>query len=168
MAKVGKSEDCRSTIIYSGDSTVPFRISDPGYIPPLQQILKTLQVEIAMREHETAALVSQNANCKASCAGACRERKLQPCSGELAPEDSPGTSAGHRLRRSSELDRGDRQCGLAADRSGLAGGQAPLGQAVGGRRSVPVDGSLAGQVVRMDGIEATRQITSSRRRASSY
>ena len=39
---------------------MPYQIPDPGYIPRLQQILETLQAEIAEREEATTALARQN------------------------------------------------------------------------------------------------------------
>ena len=115
---------------------MPYQISDPGDIPRLQQILNTLQAEIAEREQATAALARQNA----ALYGELRRR--------LAESESFNRVLVSLLQKTVLEQVLDIVCAeaqsligatgsamLAADRSGLAGGQASLGQAVGGRRT---------------------------------
>ena len=125
-----------SVIISAGECTMPYQIPDPVDIPRLQQVLDALQAEIDEREQrDGGAGAPERRTVWRAATAAGRERELQPRPGELAPEDGAGPGAGHRLHRSPGVDRGDRQRGLAADRSVLAGGQAPPGQAAGGHRT---------------------------------
>ena len=112
---------------------MPYQIPDPIDIPRLQQILDALQAEIDEREQATTALGKANAELytklqrrlaesESSDRVACFQKTVLDQVLDIVCTEAPG------------LDRGDRRRGLAADRSGLAGSQAPLGQAFGGRR----------------------------------
>jgi signal transduction histidine kinase len=128
---------------------MPYQISDPGYIPRLQQILSTLQAEIAEREQATAALARQNAELY----GELRRR--------LAESESFNRVLVSLLQKTVLEQVLDIVCAEAQSLIGATGSaillltdqawlevRHRLGKPLAGVEPVPVDGSLAGQVVR--------------------
>ena len=128
---------------------MPYQISDPGYIPRLQQILNTLQAEIAEREEATAALARQNAELY----GELRRR--------LAESESFNRVLVSLLQKTVLEQVLDIVCAEAQSLIGATGSaillltdqawlevKHRLGKPLAAVAPVPVDGSLAGQVVR--------------------
>jgi len=128
---------------------MPYQISDPGYIPRLQQILNTLQAEIAEREEATAALARQNAELY----GELRRR--------LAESESFNRVLVSLLQKTVLEQVLDIVCAEAQSLIGATGSaillltdqawlevKHRLGKPLAAVDPVPVDGSLAGQVVR--------------------
>jgi len=128
---------------------MPYQISDPGYIPRLQQILDTLQAEIAEREQATAALARQNTELY----GELRRR--------LAESESFNRVLVSLLQKTVLEQVLDIVCAEAQSLIGATGSaillltdqawlevKHRLGKPLAAVEPVPVDGSLAGQVVR--------------------
>jgi len=128
---------------------MPYQISDPGYISRLQQILNTLQAEIAEREQATAALARQNAELY----GELRRR--------LAESESFNRVLVSLLQKTVLEQVLDIVCSEAQSLIGATGSAVllltdqawlevkhRLGKPLAAVGPVPVDGSLAGQVVR--------------------
>ena len=128
---------------------MPYQISDPGYIPRLQQILDTLQAEIAEREEATVALARQNAELY----GELRRR--------LVESESFNRVLVSLLQKTVLEQVLDIVCAEAQSLIGATGSAVllltdqawlevkhRLGKPLAAVEPVPVDGSLAGQVVR--------------------
>ena len=128
---------------------MPYQNPDPGYIPRLQQILETLQAEIAEREEATAALARQNAELY----GELRRR--------LAESESFNRVLVSLLQKTVLEQVLDIVCTEAQSLIGATGSAVllltdqawlevkhRLGVPLAGVEPVPLDGSLAGQVVR--------------------
>jgi signal transduction histidine kinase len=126
-----------------------YEISDPIDIPHLQQILNTLQAEIAEREQATAALARQNAELY----GELRRR--------LAESESFNRVLVSLLQKTVLEQVLDIVCAEAQSLIGATGSaillltdqawlevKHRLGKPLAAGAPVPVDGSLAGQVVR--------------------
>ena len=128
---------------------MPYQNSDPGYIPRLQQILDTLQAEIDEREQATAALARQNAELY----GELQRR--------LAESESFNRVLVSLLQKTVLEQVLDIVCTEAQGLIGATGSAVllltdqawlevkhRLGKPLAAVEPVPVDGSLAGQVVR--------------------
>ena len=128
---------------------MPYQNPDPGYIPRLQQILETLQAEIAEREEATAALARQNAELN----GELRRR--------LAESESFNRVLVSLLQKTVLEQVLDIVCAEAQSLIGATGSAVllltdrawlevkhRLGKPLAAVEPVPMDGSLAGQVVR--------------------
>ena len=128
---------------------MPYQISDPGYIPRLHQILETLQAEIAEREEATTALARQNTELY----GELRRR--------LAESESFNRVLVSLLQKTVLEQVLDIVCTEAQRLIGATGSAVllltdqawlevkhRLGKPLAGVEPVPLDGSLAGQVVR--------------------
>ena len=128
---------------------MPYQNPDPGYIPRLQQILETLQAEIAEREEATAALARQNIELY----GELRRR--------LAESESFNRVLVSLLQKTVLEQVLDIVCAEAQGLIGATGSAVllltdrawlevkhRLGKPLAAVEPVPVDGSLAGQVVR--------------------
>jgi signal transduction histidine kinase len=124
-------------------------ISDPGYIARIQQILSMLQAEIAEREQATAVLARQNAELY----GELRRR--------LAESESSNRVLVSLLQKTVLEQVLDIVCAEAQGLIGATGSaillltdqawlevKHRLGKPLAAVEPVPVDGSLAGQVVR--------------------
>jgi signal transduction histidine kinase len=128
---------------------MPYQNPDPGYIPRLHQILETLQAEIAEREEATTALARQNTELY----GELRRR--------LAESESFNRVLVSLLQKTVLEQVLDIVCAEAQSMIGATGSAVllltdqawlevkhRLGKPVAAGDPVPVDGSLAGQVVR--------------------
>ena len=128
---------------------VPYEISDPEYVARVQHILNTLQGEIAEREEATAALARQNAELYSEL----RRR--------LAESESFNRVLVSLLQKTVLEQVLDIVCAEAQSMIGATGSAVllltdqawlevkhRLGKPVAAGDPVPVDGSLAGQVVR--------------------
>src|SRR3990172_1333913 len=127
----------------------PYQISGPVDIPRLQQVLDALQVEIDEREHATAALARQNAELY---------RELQR---RLAESESFNRVLVRLLQKTVLEQVLDIVCAEAQGLIGATGSAVllltdqtwlevkhRLGQPLATVERLPVDGSLAGLVVR--------------------
>ena len=128
---------------------MPYQNPDPGYIPRLQQILETLQVEIAEREEATTALARQNTELY----GELRRR--------LAESESFNRVLVSLLQKTVLEQVLDIVCTEAQGLIGATGSAVllltdrawlevkhRLGKPLAAVEPIPLDGSLAGQVVR--------------------
>jgi signal transduction histidine kinase len=128
---------------------MPYQNPDPGYIPRLHQILETLQAEIAEREEATTALARQNTELY----GELRRR--------LAESESFNRVLVSLLQKTVLEQVLDIVCAEAQGLLGATGSAVllltdrawlevkhRLGKPLAAVEPVPVDGSLAGQVVR--------------------
>ena len=128
---------------------MPYQNPDPGYIPRLQQILETLQAEIAEREEATTALARQNTELY----GELRRR--------LAESESFNRVLVSLLQKTVLEQVLDIVCAEAQGLIGATGSAVllltdrawlevkhRLGKPLAAVEPVPMDGSLAGQVVR--------------------
>ena len=128
---------------------MPYQNPDPGYIPRLHQILETLEAEIAEREEATTALARQNIELY----GELRRR--------LAESESFNRVLVSLLQKTVLEQVLDIVCTEAQGLIGATGSAVllltdrawlevkhRLGKPLAAVEPVPVDGSLAGQVVR--------------------
>ena len=128
---------------------MPYQNPDPGYIPRLHQILETLQAEIAEREEATTALARQNTELY----GELRRR--------LAESESFDRVLVSLLQKTVLEQVLDIVCTEAQGLLGATGSAVllltdrawlevkhRLGKPLAAVEPVPMDGSLAGQVVR--------------------
>jgi signal transduction histidine kinase len=128
---------------------MPYQNPDPGYVPRLHQVLETLQAEIAEREEATAALARQNAELY----GELRRR--------LAESESFNRVLVSLLQKTVLEQVLDIVCAEAQGLLGATGSAVllltdrawlevkhRLGKPLAAVEPVPIDGSLAGQVVR--------------------
>ncbi len=115
---------------------MPYQISDPVDIPRLQQILDALHAEIADRERTTVALARQNAELN----GELQRRLVESESFNRVLVSLLQKTV---LEQVLDIVCAEAQGLIGATGSavllltdqGLAGGQAPVGQAIGGRRT---------------------------------